>query len=235
MKNLSTLDDEHKLLFSRLPWLANGTLDESEADQLNLHMEGCELCRREMASLARTQNVMTASHKEAAVHAPDVNASLTRMRRRIAEEETTKSFSILDLATIKNTLVRLVEDKLSLRWAVPASCGLALVIILAQQFSSIDQPEMGGYQVLSSDEQFGDLRLFVQLDPDLTSAQQSKLLNEIANLESFDSAWSESENNTFLFSFNDSLGASATTPDAVRKLVISLQDKRGVKDVELSP
>jgi len=40
--------NEHRLLESLIPWYVNGTLDESEHDRLNRHLEDCPSCREQI-------------------------------------------------------------------------------------------------------------------------------------------------------------------------------------------
>ena len=49
--------DKHQWAWELLPWLANGSLDESERTQIKVHLDGCTLCQEE---LARCRGLATA-------------------------------------------------------------------------------------------------------------------------------------------------------------------------------
>jgi anti-sigma factor RsiW len=44
----------HQQIKECIPWFVNGTLDESEQDSVNTHIEGCEECRQELQQVITT-------------------------------------------------------------------------------------------------------------------------------------------------------------------------------------
>lgn len=70
----------HREAQELLPWLANGTLDAADRQAVELHLQGCEQCRRELQWLQQ----LAAAYAETAA-TPDAGPALARLRGRLDE------------------------------------------------------------------------------------------------------------------------------------------------------
>jgi len=238
MTKLSHLSSEHEELVSQLPWLVNGTLERSEAEQLRLHVAGCEVCKDEMAFLNQLQSVVAENSGDV----PDTSASFERMRERIAEESASpnvgshiQAFLRGRLDWLTRSMSRMMEFRYSPVWAATAVCGLAAVLFVTQQNTSVDSIGKSPYQLLSSDEKPDAMEIFVRLDSGLSDTQANTLLNDITQAGSFKPGSWKGDNNTYHFAFKDEKAESALSPPVLSKLVQSLLQKPGVVDVGISP
>ena len=230
MSTLSPSNSEHEHLIGQLPWLVNGTLKQAEADQLKQHINGCEYCQNELVSLSRMQRHLAEAHREI----PDTSASFERMRRRLAED-TPPSSLLSECWHFVQSVGGFFDIGQVRGWSIAAVCGLAVLMIMVQPNSSIDQTNDNPYEVLSSDELQGDMQLLVELDSGLTSDQASMLLHEIAQLESVSSASFGSTDDTIRFFVDDSQSESLLSPVALSQLIERLKRRQGVVEVRVLP
>jgi hypothetical protein len=78
--NLSTSSSpEHRESQELLPWLANGTLSGTSRQRLEVHLQTCEACRRELDAQRRLVATMSADHGVERMP----GAGLQRLRQRI--------------------------------------------------------------------------------------------------------------------------------------------------------
>lgn len=78
-----TQDAVHQQCWELLPWLVNGTLNDSQARQVEAHLAECEACRGEMASQSLLRQLMRSD--EGVLHAP--HASLHKVLAKIDQAE----------------------------------------------------------------------------------------------------------------------------------------------------
>ncbi len=231
MTDLSPISSEHEHLISQLPWLVNGTLEQTEAEQLKLHIAGCDVCRDEMASLYNMNRLLTTP----SAGAPDTAASLERMRERIAGESKGSGFPAGFRSTI-DWIGRLFEMRRAPLWAATAMCAAAVVVIMGQYNIPVDHTVDNPYQVLSSDESSGNIQLYFEIDPELEDDRKKKLLNDITQFDSVESvSVSKESGNTYKLTFEDSQSGAIVSPSVLSKLMSSIQTQPGVVDVGILP
>lgn len=78
-----TRDSAHRECWELLPWLVNGTLNESQVRQVEAHLVECADCRDEMANQSLLRQLMRSD--EGVLHAP--HASLHKVLARIDRTE----------------------------------------------------------------------------------------------------------------------------------------------------
>ncbi len=230
MTSTTPSNTEHEELVSQLPWLANGTLGQAERDQLTQHIAQCKHCSDEYDALT----TMNTAINNATTGSPDTNASFARMKQRIAEDE--------NHSTIGNTLQQSVkkwgewfQPMSTPRWAFAAVCGITAMLFMVQYDSRSLPDSENAYQVLSSAEQSDDLKVFVQLDANLSSSQTEALMSEISRQGDFELTQIETDGHGFNIVVKQSESEPLSSPAALTDFMNTLRTLDGVADVGLSP
>jgi anti-sigma factor RsiW len=136
---MSAFDErEHRAAQEALPWLANGTLDDPEAQRLHAHLRDCAQCRDELA-------LLRAVHAIGPGPAPDCDAdrAFARMLPR------------LDAAALANVpesdrARSAANDRSWLRLAVALQACLIAVLALLLVRSGQPEASDGAYRVLGA-------------------------------------------------------------------------------------
>lgn len=82
----------HRQCYELLPWLLNGSLDDSESQRVRDHINQCSECAREYEAQARVRQLM--QREESVLYAP--HASMRKLMARIDADEAQQDVSSND-------------------------------------------------------------------------------------------------------------------------------------------
>lgn len=230
MTSTTPTDTKHEELMSQLPWLANGTLEQTERDQLTQHIAQCQHCSDEYDALT----TMNTAINSATTDSPDTNASFARMKQRIAEDKNQSTIGGTLQLSVKK-LAEWFQPMSTPRWAFAAVCGITAMLFVVQYDSRTLPDSENAYQVLSSADQSDHLKVFVQLDADLTTTQTESLMSEISNRGYFELSQIKTDGTGFDIVIKQSEGEPLSSPAALTEFIESLRSLDGVADAGLSP
>lgn len=137
----------HDEVWALLPWHANGSLDQAEADRLNHHLRDCLVCRRELAA----QQTLAIGMQHAPPLEMSMKPSFDRLMSRIQAEATLKNeVDGMEQASIISVWRERLLDFLAPKRMAVALASLALLLTVAWLLPEISVPSGNQYHTVAN-------------------------------------------------------------------------------------
>jgi hypothetical protein len=141
--------EAHREAQELLPWLANGSLAGTELERVQAHLQGCAVCRGDLATL----HTLRAAGSDDA-HQPDAEAALARLLPRLDEAPVpVPAPRVAPMAPVgQGWRARLAaNDRSWLRAAVALQFGaIAILAVLLARPGAGSETKAGDYRVLGA-------------------------------------------------------------------------------------
>jgi hypothetical protein len=177
-------DARHREAQDALPWLANGTLDGTELERVQSHVDTCALCRADLAVLRTVHAAGPGTDldwdPERALGRllPQLDAPLPAQAAPAAQtQQTPQALPDLPPGLLQRWRERFAaNDGAWLRAAVAAQCGViaVLAVLLARPAAHVDTPD--AYRVLGAGGANGTARLVVTFRPDTPERELRRIV-----------------------------------------------------------
>lgn len=138
-----TNKNEHKVIMELLPWLVNGSLTADESERVNIHLQSCEKCRKQVSQLQAVNKHVAEEESEwqpSSAHFSSILSEVNRLETVAPKQKKTRNKG--GSGFFKN----LLQTPTPVRWTL----ALESVVLVALLTVWTTSPQFG----LQSDAEF---------------------------------------------------------------------------------